>query len=102
MLESDYETFKLFNEFYANLVKNAYERYGWNLTLTDANDINLQTSILRIMCRSGYQPCIDQARSYYNKWMNNDEALPSNFKNLIYSTVIEAGDEETWQGLFQK
>lgn len=102
MLESDYETFKMFNEFYANLVKNAYERYGWNLTLTDANDINLQTSILRIMCRSGYQPCIDQARSYYNKWMNNDEALPSNFKNLIYSTVIEAGDEETWQGLFQK
>lgn len=102
MLETDYESFQLFNKFYAGLLKNAYERYGWNLTLTDANDINLQTSVLRIMCRSGYQPCIDKARSFYNKWLNSDEALPSNFKSTIYSTVIESGDQETWQEFFQK
>ena len=56
--------------------------------------------MLRIMCRSGYKPCVDQARSYYNDWLNNGKELPSNFKTLIFNTVIEEGDENAWNTLY--
>lgn len=34
----DYPTFKLFDEFYSDLVRNAYNRLGWRLDIQDANE----------------------------------------------------------------
>lgn len=106
------------------MVRNAYDRLGWKLDLVDANDMNLQASILRVTCRAGYQPCINQAREYYMDWFTNGAALvlntficsfklacnssclfnriPANFKDLVYATVIESGNENDWQALFDR
>jgi hypothetical protein len=52
------------------------------------------------MCKFGYDDCIQQSRKLYYSWINNNEELPSNFKSVIYQTVITFGDKNEWYELY--
>lgn len=45
-----------------------YTRLGWREDLTDANQIDLQTKAIRLMCRFGYDECVNKANELYTKW----------------------------------
>ena len=55
------------------LITPSYNRLGWSQDLQDANDITLQTSVLRLACRSGLQECVNQTKGFYNNWIEFDE-----------------------------
>jgi hypothetical protein len=48
-------------------------RLGWSQDLDDANEIDLQDTVLRVMCRSGLQECVNQTKEFYNNWIEFDE-----------------------------
>lgn len=69
MLSSDKEAYELFKGYYLKLVEKQYARLGWSTTLSDTTEIDLQLSVLRIMCKFGDLSCVKQARTYYNEWL---------------------------------
>lgn len=53
------------------------------------------------MCFYGNEQCIQRAREYYERWLNDSEPLPSSFKRLILETVIRYGDDDDWYRVFE-
>jgi hypothetical protein len=59
-------------------------------------------SALSIMCGSGNSECVTQAKAFYTNWIELDEAIPSDFKSIVYSTVIETGSSADWQTFYAR
>ena len=81
---------------------NAYNRLGWADNLDDANEITLQTTAIRVLCRAGYQACVNRANQFYNDWAEFNVPVPSNFKSIVFTTFIESGDNDDWHSFYDR
>ncbi len=54
------------------------------------------------MCGSGNIECVNQAKSYYTNWIEFNEAIPNDFKSIVYATVIETGSSDDWKDFYKR
>lgn len=65
--------FIAFKKFYKKLIQNVYDELAWNETLVDdASKIDLQLSVMNIMCSYDDEDCINKAKVYFKNWKEND------------------------------
>lgn len=100
MLVSDAEAFDQYKEYYLPLIEKQYQRLGWRLDLNVTTDIDLQLTVLRIMCKYGNPACIQKAREYYDNWQIQEIPIPPNFKSIVYQTVVQNDGKTVWNNLY--
>ncbi|CAF0815629.1 unnamed protein product [Brachionus calyciflorus] len=96
MIESEYFVSTSYKNFYMSILETNYRRLDWNLDLDDANEINLQISTVYLMCKFGNKDCIAKSWEYYEKWVSSGQAIPANFKGIVYQTIAKFGNDSTW------
>lgn len=92
---------RLIRKFIKSKTNNLFNRFAFK-DVKEFLPRNLQVLIAELSCESGHVPCLKNASSMFNKWMNNDEQIPSDFKKLIYYYGVRNGDEKEWNFIFNQ
>lgn len=67
----------------------------------------LMSLTLKWACYCGIEDCIEKSLLLYRSWRSNPFAdefnpVPNNFREIIYSTAIEHGNEEDWEFMWSR
>ncbi len=54
-------------------------------------------------CLSGYGPCLESAADRLTKWLNANEYIHPNFRNIVYRYGIsQIGDATVWNQMWDR
>ncbi|KAM9330946.1 endoplasmic reticulum aminopeptidase 1 [Gastrophryne carolinensis] len=87
--------------FILKLLRNLIDAQSW----TDDGTVTermLRSSLLQLACVRKYQPCVDKATKYFEKWResNGTVSLPRDVVTAVYA--VGAQTPEGWDFLFEK
>ena len=96
-------SYRVYRQYIVDLVKDHYERLGWNDEGSHTDKIN-RFNILNLACQYGYQPCNEEAEKRFKQWIDDENTyIKPNIRSLIYKYGMQQlNDIEAWETMFQR
>ncbi|CAL7934097.1 unnamed protein product [Xylocopa violacea] len=95
-----------FKKYVRGLVDSVYHQVGWNVSETnDRVLLKLRTTILRLACSVGHEECLEEAGRLFKNWIQDSKDVrphPDTRDLVYYYGMHHAGDEATWNAMFDK
>ncbi|XP_064541570.1 aminopeptidase N-like [Drosophila montana] len=92
------EVHKKFEEYVLTLLTPLYEELGAEIETEDNWKKDLRSLTKRFLCRSGFPPCIKEAKNALKVWQNTDNPnLQNPVANLYICPAFRWGSIDEWQ-----
>ncbi|XP_006615840.1 aminopeptidase N [Apis dorsata] len=93
------EVYPKFEAYIRTLLKPLYEELNKNIETNEPSwKTHMRGMTKNFLCRAGYEPCVNEARDQYKKWLTDKEPDKGNpVANEFICPVFKWGTEEEWE-----
>jgi len=90
------------NEIIVAAVQRQYDRWGFEEPPRYRKswlEKQARATVLGAMCSSGYRDCLERAGNLFAAWIDDDEAVEPELRDIVYSTALARGGRTEWNYL---
>lgn len=97
------ENNNVFRRYVDSLLSNVYKKLGFEKNVGESRlDTYNREKVVAWACKYDNDDCINQAVTYFDKFLNNQKLVPVNIRSAVYCTAIRQGGDKEFDFLWNQ